>query len=121
MSLMVWLPLDGDIKNQGLSGINGNSIGTINWVDGKIGKALWAGDGNYVTNGVSYNSNLISDLGSEFSAALWVCPKGNHVHYNGTFLSSGDWNGQCWSFGVNQDNTQVDIFGAGYNHYITCL
>lgn len=120
MSLMVWLPLNGDLKNQGLANVAGSQLGTINWPAGKIGKALYAGNGNQVENGVSYNSNLVSILGSEFSAAIWVYPKGNHVHYNGTFLSSGNWNNQCWSFGVSQDNTQVDVFGAGYNHYITC-
>ena len=120
MSLQVWLPLNGDLNNQGLSNITGSQLGTISWPAGKIGKSLCAGNGSQVANGISYNSNLVSTLGAEFSAAVWVCPKGNHVHYNGTFLSSGDWNNQCWSFGVSQDNTRVDIFGAGYNHYITC-
>jgi hypothetical protein len=120
MSLQVWLPLNGDLNNQGLSNITGSQLGTITWPAGKIGKALCAGNGSQVENGISYNSNLISTLGAEFSAAVWVCPKGNHVHYNGTFISSGNWNTQCWSFGVNQSNTQVDVFGAGYNHYIDC-
>jgi len=54
------------------------------------------------------------------SIALWVKPVGNHYHYNGTFISSGNWNSTCWSFGVSQNNSQVDVLCKGYNAYITC-
>lgn len=121
MSLQVWLPLNGKIDNYGLLNIQGTQQGTITWnTDGKIGKCLSAGDGTQIVNGISYNSNLIDELGEEYSCAIWVKPLGNHVHYNGTFISSGNWNTTCWSFGVDQTNAKVDVFGKGYNHYIDC-
>ena len=120
MSLQVWLPLNGSMENQGLLNLVPTQQGTINWVDGKIGKCLSAGTGSQVANGISYNSNLTNELGTEFSAAIWVKPLGNHVHYNGTFVSSGDWNRKKWAFGVSQDNSKVDVFCNSYNTYLDC-
>lgn len=121
MSLRVWLPLNGDLKNQGLD----NDIvvtpgGTVSYTTGKIGQAFISGGSTQVTNGVNLNSNLIDLFNEEGSIALWVKPNGTHVHYNGTFISSGNWNGKCWSFGVSQNNTQVDIFCSKYNTYVNC-
>ena len=122
MSLKVWLPLNGDNKNQGLLDITPTNLGTISYLnDGKIGKCLSAGKGTQTSNGISYNNNLVNILGTQFSCSIWVRPLGNHVHYNGTFISSGNWNGKCWAFGVSQDNTKVDIFSKSYNRYIDCV
>ena len=52
--------------------------------------------------------------------AVWVKPLGTHTHYNGTILSSGNWNGKKWAFGVSQDNSKVDVLCGNYNNYITC-
>ena len=56
----------------------------------------------------------------EYSVAVWVKPLGNHYHYNGTIFSSGDWNKTRYSFGLSQDNSQVDILCKGHNNYLTC-
>ena len=121
MSLRVWLPLISDNHNQGLLDIMPTNLGTVSFIDGgKLGKCLSAGTGTQTTNGISYPTNLVSELGTQFSCAIWVKPLGNHVHYNGTFVSSGNWNAKCWSFGVNQNNTKVDIFSKGYNRYLNC-
>lgn len=57
----------------------------------------------------------------EYSVAVWVKPLGNHYHYNGVIFSSGDWNKTArYSFGLSQDNSQVDILCKGYNNYLTC-
>lgn len=120
MALQVWLPLNGSMENQGLLNLTPTQQGTISWIDGKIGKCLSAGNANQTVNGISYNSNLVAELGTEFSAAVWVKPLGNHVHYNGTFVSSGNWNAKRWAFGVNQTNSQVDVFCQGHNTYIAC-
>lgn len=96
------------------------TIGTISWVNGKIGKALSAGTASQTSNGVSINSNLTDILSENYSVAVWVKPLGDHVHYNGTILSSGDWNHTRWAFGLNQDNTKVDVLSNGYNIYIDC-
>ena len=121
MSLLVWIPLIRDNSNQGLLNLTPTNQGTVSFIDGgKLGKCLSAGNGTQIVNGISYNSNLIEELGNEYSAAVWVKPLGNHVHYNGTIVSSGDWNNKCWSFGLSQNNSQVDVFCSNYNTYITC-
>ena len=124
MSLRIWLPLNGDLKNNGINQYEITTINTISWVDGKIGKAVRIGNGNQVTNGISINSNLEDVLAGNYSITVWIKPLGNHVHYNGAIISSGDWNNTSahskWSFGVSQDNTKVDVLCTGYNTYLNC-
>lgn len=121
MSLRLWMPLMGDLRNQGLDNFSMSTLGTISWVDGKLGaKALKAGTSSQTSNGVSINSNLTDILADEYSVSVWIKPLGNHVHYNGTILSSGDWNRTRWAFGVNQDNTKVDVLSNGHNVYLNC-
>lgn len=121
MSLQVWLPLINDNSTQGLMSLSATNLGTVSYISGgKFGKCLSAGTGTQTTNGISYNNNLVDALGTNFSCSIWVRPLGNHVHYNGTFISSGDWNKKRWAFGVSQDNTKVDVFCAGHNVYLDC-
>ena len=96
------------------------TIGTIIYEDGKLGKAAKIGTGTQVTNGIRFNSNLVEELGDEYSCSVWIKPMGNHVHYEGTIISSGDWNHSRWAFGVNQNNSKVDAFGRNHNCHITC-
>ena len=66
MSLMVWLPLNGDIKNQGLSGISLNSSSTPVYDNsGKIGKC-------YSTSTFLYNDNFTELSEGIFSITYWV-------------------------------------------------
>lgn len=120
MALRLWLPLNGSLVNQGLDDYEITTLGTISWVNGKIGKALSAGTASRTPNGVSINSNLTDVLSNNYSVAVWVKPLGNHVHYNGTILSSGNWNNTRWAFGLSQDNTKVDVLSNGYNVYLDC-
>lgn len=123
MSLQIWLPLNGDLHNQGLSDLTVTGIGTVAYDNlGKIGKCFISGGTSQVANGVNLNTNLVDILNSSAgsSVALWVKPVGNHYHYDGTFISSGDWNSTCWSFGVSQDNSKVDMLCKGHSQYITC-
>lgn len=124
MSLRIWLPLNGDLKNNGINQYEITTINTISWVNGKIGKAVQIGNGNQVTNGISINSNLEDILVGNYSISVWIKPLGNHVHYNGAIISSGDWSNSSahskWSFGVSQDNTKVDVLCTGYNTYLNC-
>ena len=89
MSLMVWLPLNGDLKNQGLSGISLNSSSTpVYDNNGKIGKC-------YSTSTFLYNDNFTELSEGIFSIAYWVkytsFPQYNEycVSLNGT--SSADY------------------------------
>lgn len=121
MSLQVWLPLNGDLHNQGIQKYNLSTIGTVSWPEtGKIGKCFQGGSGTQVTNGISIDSNLTDILNADYSIAVWIKPLGNHVHYNGTVISSGNWNAKRWAFGVSQDNTKVDVLSNGHNVYINC-
>ena len=95
MSLIVWLPLNGDLENQGLSNITITNNGATVDNNGKIGKCYRFGNGSASNNGINLNDNFVS-IGSECSISVWVNPSGNHYHYNGTIISSGDWNHICW-------------------------
>lgn len=87
MSLLVWLPLNGDIKNQGLSGISLNSSSTpVYDNNGKIGKC-------YSTSTFLYNDNFTELSEGIFSVSYWVkyasFPQNNEycVSLNGTTSS----------------------------------
>lgn len=121
MALQVWLPLNRDFENKGLLDITPTKLGAAGIINGgPIGCCLSAGTSGQTANGISYPTNLLSELGTHFSASVWVKPNGTHVHYNGTFISSGDWNRKRWAFGVDQNNTKVDVFGPGHNTYVNC-
>ena len=81
MSLQVWLPLNGDLHNQGLNGaaaITTNSA-TVN-ANGKIGSCyLFDGTSNYMQFS---NFNMDSLLG--FSIACWIKPATDSI--GGLFL-----------------------------------
>ena len=122
MGLKVWLPLNGDLRNLGCSNCEVTTIETTPiYVDGKIGQCYQrTNSSTQSTNGISINSNLLDMLGTAATVALWVKPLGTHTHYEGAFISSGDWNAKRWAFGVNQNNTQVDVLCGSYRQYIDC-
>jgi hypothetical protein len=64
------------------------------------------------------NCNLIDELTSNYSFACWFKVHGTHVHYNGTIMSSGNWNKQAWAVGVDQSNSKIDVFDNKYNHWV---
>lgn len=122
MALKVWLPLDGDLRNLGCSNIGISSIeATPTYVNGKIGQCYQrANSSTQSTNGIKLDTNFLDIFETQASIAVWIKPLGTHTHYNGTILSSGDWNKKRWSFGVSQDNSQVDVLCGGHNNYLTC-
>ena len=119
MALRVWLPLNGNINNYGISDVIVTNNGATVDNNGKIGQCYRFGNGNASSNGINLNNNFVS-IGKECSISVWVNPAGNHYHYNGTIISSGDWNHTCWTFGLSQDNSQVDLLSSGYNRYVNC-
>lgn len=122
MSLQVWLPLNGDLHNQGCTDYTITAFeASPTFTTGKIGQCYQrANTSSQITNGLQIQDNLVSTFGTAASVAVWVKPLGTHTHYNGTILSSGDWNKKRWAFGVSQDNSQVDVLCGGYNNYISC-
>ena len=74
MSLQVWLPLNGNLDNQGLSNsITINSGATID-NNGKIGKCYSLASGNYI--GIDA-ANINNHKYSPISIAMWVYPTQN--------------------------------------------
>ena len=119
MALRVWLPLNGNLNNQGLSSVTVTNNGATVNAAGKIGSCYSFGDGTDSTKskGIQLNSNF-TDL-TERSICAWIRPKGNHLHYTGTIVSSGNWNAQRWAFGVKQDNSGFTGFGSSFNSYFS--
>lgn len=82
MSLQVWLPLNGDLHNQGLSNVvisnNGASINT----SGKIGSCYsFNGSNSYIRS----NSTCLSNNDTEWSYTCWFYPTNAH---NGCLFSN---------------------------------
>ena len=117
MALQVWLPLnkDGAYQNQGLANISVDN-NAVYYDSGKLGGCYFYRDGLCQ----SFNNNLTSIIGEKRSICVWVKPAGNHIHYTGAIVSSGNWNSSNWTFGVNSNNTGVTGFGSGYNTYLSC-
>jgi hypothetical protein len=64
-----------------------------------------------VDDGVSINKNFAGL--TDYTMSAWVNIKGNHRNYNGAIMSSGNWNTSQWVFGINQNNTAIDLYGRG--------
>ena len=77
--------------------------------------------GSQTTAGVSVsNCNLLDEISNEYSAAMWIKVHGTHVHYEGAFISSGDWNNKRWTFGINQANNRIQpLTNASNQNYIS--
>lgn len=118
--LEAWLPLnkEGNFYNQGLANIIVTNSGATYNTNGKIGGCYTFGDGTSSNQykGISINTNF-SQIGESRSICAWVRPKGNHLHYSGAIVSSGDWNSRCWGFCLKQDNTGFTGFDSGYSDY----
>lgn len=84
MSLQVWLPLNGDLRNQGLSDITvTNSGATVN-NNGKIGKCYYFGGQNQIT--FPSQSWMSMKPANHFSVFCWV--KGTTT---GWLFAEGGW------------------------------
>lgn len=74
MSLQVWLPLNGDLKNKGCADITVTNNGATVADDGKIGKC-------YAFNGsaqfLEFDKSLGDIYSGDFTLALWIKPEDN--------------------------------------------
>jgi len=106
--LVAYYPLNGTHLASDISGNNNN--GTIygatltTGVNGEINGAYdfgTANDGFYIdipNNNFSFYN---------FSMSAWIYIKGNQLNYDGTIISSGNWNSSHWSFGISQANGSI--------------
>jgi hypothetical protein len=82
MSLQIWLPLNGDYRNQGLSDVTFTASGTsVVTNDGKMGSCVSSGGSGYLIS-----DNLV-DLGQNQSMFCWIKPA--------AFNSSSSLTGVC--------------------------
>ena len=88
MALQVWLPLDGDLRNQGINGsVQIQNNGAIINNNGKIGKCYsFNGTDNYI----QLNNYDMSNW-PEYSIACWIKPLAN---FNNLFLVRANTNHQ---------------------------
>ena len=125
MSLRVWLPLNGDLKNQGLEYVTVTNDGTIVDNDGKIGKCY--------TNNTDGNGIILTDYMSSlktyttYSMAAWIYMNYTASGHSTSILSSGNWNtsnGNC-CFGLysySDGYTRLLVPSrSGWNHSIALL
>ncbi len=83
MSLQVWLPLNGDIKNRGLSGYEMSVSASPSYTDsGKIGRAISTGAFYLKGNQIDKIFN-----NTELSISFWIYP---HSNTNGGILFGND-------------------------------
>ena len=107
MSLQVWLPLNGDLKNQGLSDVVLNNSG-ITYTDGKIGQAA-----NFSSSCIGITNTPITGSIDNFSFCFWLktsSPSSTMCLYNGRT----DTGGPCSIFIINgnlrfDDGTQHSL------------
>lgn len=121
MSLIHWWPLNGDTEDK-VGNKHGTLLGTATLTEpGKLGTCLSGGNGTKITAGVDVaNCNLLDEISTEYSAAMWIKVHGTHVHYEGAFISSGDWNNKRWTFGINQANNRIQpLTNASNQNYVS--
>ncbi len=119
MSLQVWLPLNGDLHNQGLSNytismMRGSAVFDNN---GKIGKCFYANGVNTIRI-----ENIISDFYnySGYSLCVWFYIEAQNTTHNGSgIVSAGNWNNQILNLalsGWSTDHyTQLQVSGTSWN------
>ena len=95
MSLQIWLPLDGTLKNQGLNPIRPTTIKdkspTILNTAGKITSTVygWNTDGQGIV--LSDFMNTLRTY-KQYTFAAWIFYTGPATNHSSTICSSGDWN-----------------------------
>lgn len=101
MSLQVWLPLNGNLNNQGLADVTiTNNGATIN-NEGKIGKCYFF-DGTFLSF-----PNPLKNPCSEFSIAAWVNLTEGYAKNNGLHICS--WNGTYSRICISKDGAAVRV------------
>ncbi len=75
------------------------------WSRGKIGSALTFDN---VDDGVNIANENFTSL-TDYTMSAWINIKGTHKNYTGVIISSGNWNGNHWAFGISQNNAQVQF------------
>jgi hypothetical protein len=108
MALQVWLPLNGNLNNQGLSNVTVTNHGATVDNNGKIGKCYSVSGGNSISSVVNISNNAIS-------ASVWAYINSFHDKYN-YIISLNNNSGyvdQCLSIALEAAN--IICFDIGGN------
>lgn len=102
MSLQVWLPLNGDLKNQGLSNVTVTNNSAVVDNNGKIGKCYSFNNSSIVINKTPYD--IFTSNNSPFSISMWL------------YITSFNTNYNCGLFGCNQYHSSLvnGYYGGGF-------
>lgn len=120
MALRVWLPLNGNLNNQGLSNYSlsiarGSEIYDNN---GKIGKCFYANGVNTIKI-----QNIIPDFYNYtgYTLSVWLYVEAqNTVHTGSAVISAGNWNQQVLNLSLGSWNTNrysyLYVSGTSWGH-----
>ena len=116
MSLLVWLPLNGNLKNKGCSNAVVTAVTTAGYSDGKLGKALSSGK---IKIDAEYVSNIFNN--TEMSICFWYNNNGatsSHPICGFSGNSDGDSGAvRSWDFfnysTVNNFHWSMGTLGSG--------
>ena len=90
MALRIWLPLNGNLNNQGLSNVQITNTGATINNNGKIGKAYEFGPSHWLRL-EKYAAEFLTY--EEFSLSVWFkCTAQNTSHGGSALISAGNWN-----------------------------
>lgn len=106
MSLKVWLPLNGDLKNIGSSNVIVTNNGATVDNSGKIGKCYNFNGSNYLT----LSTSLLNDFGNEISACAWVNISAWNSQYDSIVkMYAGDnaWKNSIFAMGRNNTTSRL--------------
>ena len=128
MSLVVWLPLTKDTRQQGLSNISVTGS-PASWGNGKLGKcATWNG----AVGNVLYNNTTDFNYTNNFSVAFWANPvyTGSTAQYAWT-VGRADAGGYGYGFQITSTTAGNFRFGSGsysvsapsneWHHYVMTI
>lgn len=119
MSLRVWLPLDGSLRNLGISHYDISAArGTIIYNNnGKIGKCFYANGVNVLKIG-----NIMPDFYNykAYSLCAWAYVESNNIAHTGSaIISAGNWNSQLLNLALSDWSsdhyTKLRISGSNWN------
>lgn len=106
MSLQVWLPLNGDLHNQGLNGLTATNNGATIDNNGKIGKCYSFNGNNYIT----LPTSLLTNFTNEISVCTWVNITAWNSSYDSIikmYAGNNAWNNSIFAMGRNNTASRL--------------
>lgn len=90
MALQVWLPLDGNLNNQGLTKVSASLLSGTSYTTGKIGQGLYTTADAQGVNLSGFMTTLKTY--TKYSMCAWIYLNSTATNHSTTIMSSGNWN-----------------------------